>query len=250
MRLGSARNGWPWLLARPVRHIPTLRVAVVQAASVVFNRDASLDRVAELTRESADRGARLVLFPEAFIPGYPQAMTFEAILGWRTETSRDQFRRYWETALDVPGPGTDRLGEIAATNGVHLVIGVIERDGGTLYCTALFFAPNGTLLGLHRKLMPTALERTIWGWGDGSTMPVFETSVGRIGAVICWENYMPLMRAAMYAKGVQIYCAPTLDDLDTWVATVRHIAKEGRVFVLSACQYLRLPTAPLTTTSR
>jgi nitrilase len=221
-----------------------VRVAVVQAAPAVFNRDASLDRVAVLTGEAAGRGAKLVLFPEAFVSGYPQEMTFEAILGRRTERSRDDFRRYWETAIDVPGPGADRLGEIAAANDVYLVIGVIERDRGTLYCTALFFAPDGSLLGRHRKLMPTALERTIWGFGDGSTMPVFDTPVGRIGAVICWENYMPLMRAAMYAKGIQIYCAPTLDDLETWVATVRHIAKEGRVFVLSACQYLRRIDCP------
>ena len=117
-----------------------------------------------------------------------------------------------------------------------LVIGVIERAGGTLYCTALFFAPDGTLAGKHRKLMPTAMERLIWGFGDGSTLPVIETGFGKIGAVICWENYMPLLRAAMYAKGIQLYCAPTVDDREVWPVTMRHIALEGRCFVLSACQ--------------
>ena len=120
-----------------------------------------------------------------------------------------------------------------------LAIGVIERDGGTLYCTVLFFAPDGTLAGKHRKLMPTAMERLIWGFGDGSTLPVIESGFGKIGAVICWENYMPLLRAAMYAKGIQFYCAPTVDDREVWPATMRHIALEGRCFVLSACQYSR-----------
>jgi nitrilase len=127
---------------------------------------------------------------------------------------------------------------------VWLVIGVIEREGGTLYCTVLFFSPEGILAAKHRKLMPTAMERLIWGFGDGSTLPVLATPVGRIGAVICWENYMPLLRAAMYAKGVQVYCAPTVDDRDTWVPTMRHIAMEGRCFVLSACQFVRREAYP------
>jgi nitrilase len=129
------------------------------------------------------------------------------------------------------------LGEAARAHGVWLVIGAIERDGGTLYCTVLFFAPDGSLAGKHRKLMPTAMERLIWGFGDGSTLPVIETGFGKIGAVICWENYMPLLRAAMYAKGIQLYCAPTVDDREVWPATMRHIALEGRCFVLSACQW-------------
>jgi nitrilase len=120
-----------------------------------------------------------------------------------------------------------------------MVIGAIERDGGTLYCSVLFLAPDGSLLGKHRKVMPTAMERLIWGFGDGSTLPVFDTSAGRLGAVICWENYMPLLRTAMYAQGIQIYCAPTVDDRDTWIPTMRHIALEGRTFVLSACQFAR-----------
>jgi nitrilase len=158
------------------------------------------------------------------------------VVGDRTVEGRDQFRRYWEASVDVPGPAVDRLAGITAENSLHLVIGVVERDGGTLYCTALFFSPDG-YLGKHRKLMPTAAERIVWGFGDGSTLPVFDTPFGRIGAVICWENYMPLLRMAMYAKGVQIYCAPTVDGRETWLSTVRHVALEGRCFVLSCNQF-------------
>jgi nitrilase len=221
-----------------------VRVAVVQDAPVVFDRDATLDRVRTLTRDAAVVNAQLVLFPEAFVSGYPQNMTFGAVVGRRTAEGHDRYRRYWESAVEVPGSDIDRLAEIAAEHEVHLVIGVIERDGGTLFCTAVFFGPDGRLLGRHRKLMPTAMERLVWGQGDGSTLPVIPTPVGRLGAVICWENYMPLLRAAMYAKGIEIYCAPTADDLETWVVSMRHIAKEGRVFVLSACQFLRRGDCP------
>src|SRR5262249_9917541 len=136
------------------------------------------------------------------------------------------------------------IGAAARAGALHLVVGVIERDGGTLYCTVLFFGPDGTLLGKHRKLMPTALERLVWGQGDGSTLTVLDTPLGRLGAVICWENYMPMLRMAMYAKGVELYCAPTVDDRDTWLPTMRHIALEGRCFVLSACQFLRRSDCP------
>ena len=126
-----------------------------------------------------------------------------------------------------------------ASNRIYLVIGVVEREGGTLYCTILFFAPDGSFLGKHRKVMPTGSERLVWGFGDGSTLPVFETPLGKLGAVICWENYLPLMRAAMYAKGIEIYCAPTADARDSWAASMRHIAIEGRCFVLSCNQFNR-----------
>ena len=139
----------------------------------------------------------------------------------------------------MPGPATDFLGNVARRHHVHVVIGVVERDGGTLYCTVLFFGPDGTLLGKHRKLMPTAAERLVWGFGDGSTMEVIETPIGKIGAAICWENYMPLLRMHLYAQGIQLYCAPTADDRETWQATVRHIALEGRCFVLGCNQFAR-----------
>jgi nitrilase len=166
-------------------------------------------------------------------------MDFGAVVGSRSDAGRDHFRRYWESSVDVPGPGVDQLGSIARDNALYLVIGVVERERGTLYCSVLFFAPDGAFLGKHRKVMPTASERLVWGFGDGSTMPVFETPLGRVGAVICWENYLPLMRAAMFAKGIEIYCAPTADPRDSWIASMRHIAVEGRCFVLSSNQFNR-----------
>jgi nitrilase len=218
--------------------------AVVQAAPVAFDVEATLDKVHRLTGEGAAGGAALVVFPEAFVSCYPRGITFGAVVGSRTPEGRAWFRRYWESSIEVPGPAVDRLGEIALEHGVHLVIGVIERDGGTLYCTALFFGPSGAFLGKHRKLMPTAAERLVWGYGDGSTLPVLDTELGRLGAVICWENYMPLLRMSMYAKGIQIWCAPTADHRDTWVSTMQHVACEGRCFVLSANQFARRSDYP------
>jgi nitrilase len=221
-----------------------VRVAVVQDAPVVFDTEGTLERIEALTASAADAGAELVLFPEAFLPGYPFGLTFGAAVGTRTPEGRELYRRYWSSAIDVPGPATERLSECAAAHRMHLVLGVIERAGGTLYCCALFFGPDGRLLGKHRKLVPTAAERLVWGQGDGSTLPVIDTAVGRLGAVICWENYMPLLRATMYGKGVELYLAPTADDAETWIASMRHIAKEGRCFVLSACQFLRRADCP------
>ena len=219
-------------------------VAVVQAAPVVFDRDASVEKARALTADAAGGGARLVLFPEAFISAYPKGLDFGARVGGRTPEGRAMFRRYYESSIDVPGPHADLLAACARDHGVWLVIGVIERELGTLYCTVLFFSPDGALAGKHRKVMPTAMERIVWGFGDGSTLTALDTPLGRIGAVICWENYMPLMRTAMYRKGVQIYCAPTVDDRETWPLSMRHIAFEGRCFVLSAVQYLRRGDCP------
>jgi nitrilase len=216
-----------------------LKVAVVQAAPVAFDRDRTLDKIRTLSAEAAGLGAQLVLFPEAFLSAYPRGLDFGATVGDRSAQGREEFRRYWESSVDVPGPAVDALSGIARENRIYLVIGVIEREHGTLYCTVLFFAPDGAFLGKHRKIMPTGAERLIWGFGDGSTLPVFDTPLGKIGAVICWENYLPLLRAAMYAKGIEIYCAPTADSRDSWIATVRHIAVEGRCFVLAANQFAR-----------
>ena len=196
---------------KPALGTQRIKVAVVQAAPVVFNRKRTLEKVHALARDAARAGAQLVLFPEAFVSGYPRGLDFGAVVGSRSEKGREDFRRYWESSVDVPGPAVDDLGRAARSNGIYLVIGVVEREGGTLYCTVLFFAPDGSFLGKHRKIMPTGSERLVWGFGDGSTLPVFETPLGKLGAVICWENYLPLMRAAMYAKGIEIYCAPTAD---------------------------------------
>ncbi len=209
--------------------------AVVQAGSIAFDTPATITKLADLTSDARNDGADLVVFPEAFVGGYPKGHSFGAVVGERTEEGRDWYRRYFDGALTIPGPELEQIAD--ASHGLHLVVGVIEREHGTLYCSVVFLGPEGDLLGLHRKLMPTAAERLIWGFGDGSTMPVIPTSVGRLGAAICWENYMPLYRAALYAKDVQVWCAPTVDSRERWSATMRHIALEGRVFTLSANQY-------------
>src|SRR5258706_6401151 len=215
------------------------KVAVVQASPIVFDRERTLEKLSILAGEAAQKGARIVLFPEAFVSGYPRGLDFGAVVGSRTDAGREDFRRYWESSVDVPGPAVDHLARTARSNAVYLVVGVIEREAGTLYCTVLFFAPDGTFLGKHRKVMPTGSERLVWGFGDGSTLPGFHTELGKLGAVICWENYLPLLRAAMYSKGIEIYCAPTADARDSWLATVRHIAVEGRCFMLSCNQFNR-----------
>jgi len=215
------------------------QAAVIQAGSVPFNLEGSLKKACRLMAEAAQKGARLAVFPEAFISAYPKGLDFGARVGSRTPEGREDFRRYFESSIEVPSPATETLAAAAQANHLYVVIGVIEREIGTLYCTALFFSPEGRLMGKHRKLMPTAMERLVWGYGDGSTLPVFHTPLGKIGAVICWENYMPLLRMAMYSKGIQIYCAPTADDRDTWLPSMQHIALEGRCFVLSACQFIR-----------
>jgi nitrilase len=219
-------------------------VAVVQDCPVVFDRSATIEKVRGLAAEAAGTGAELVLFPEAFVSAYPKGLDFGARMGSRSAEGREDFRRYFESAVEVPGPASDALGQAARDAGVHLAIGVIERELGTLYCSVLFFAPDGGLLAKRRKLMPTAMERLVWGFGDGSTLAAIETPLGRIAAVICWENYMPLLRMSMYAKGVELYLAPTADDRETWLPTMRHVALEGRCFVLSACQYLRRGDCP------
>jgi nitrilase len=208
----------------------------------LFDREATVQKAGRLIDEAAAQGAGLVVFPEAFIPAYPWGIRFGTRVGGRTPEGRRVWARYWANAVDVPGPTTEAIGAAARRAGTYVAIGVIERDQtfsrGTVYCTLVYFGPDGRLLAKHRKLMPTAAERYIWGSGDGSTLPVLQTPYGRLGGLICWENYMPLARMAMYGKGVELYVAPTADSRDSWQATVRHIACEGRCFVLSCCQYV------------
>ena len=213
-------------------------VAVVQATPVAGDTAATVAKTASLIADAGKRGAKIAVFPEAFIGGYPKGADFHIFIGARTPEGRQEYANYWSRAIAVPGPETGIIGDAAREAQMFVTIGVIEREGGTLYCTALFFGPDGALLGKHRKLMPTAAERLCWGFGDGSTLTTVETPWGKMGAVICWENYMPLLRMAMYSKGIAIYCAPTADDRDSWAASMRHVALEGRCFVLSSCQYL------------
>ena len=218
------------------------KAAVIQAAPRLFEREACIEKACRLIADATMQGARLILFPEAFIPGYPRGLAFGTVVGHRTEAGRRAWERYWANSVDVPGPATKALGSAAREAGAYLAIGVVERDTqssrGTLYCTLLYFGPDGRLLGKHRKLKPTAAERVIWGEGDGSTLTVLDTEVGKIGGLICWENYMPLARMALYGKGVQIYLAPTADARERWQATLRHIALEGRCFVLGCNQFV------------
>jgi nitrilase len=218
------------------------KAAVVQAAPILFDREATVEKACRLTAEAATQGARLILFPEAFVPCYPRGLSFGTVVGSRSPAGRRTWQRYWANAVDVPGPATEALGAAACQAGAYLAIGVVERDTqfsrGTLYCTLLYFGPDGRLLGKHRKLKPTAAERLIWGEGDGSTLTVLDTAIGKMGGLICWENYMPLARMALYGKGVELYLAPTADARDTWQATLRHIAGEGRCFVLGCNQFV------------
>jgi nitrilase len=216
----------------------TSRVAVVQAGSLLFDTPGTLAHARAWIASAAAEGAKLVVFPEAYLGGYPKGMDFGARVGIRTPAGRHEFRRYWDSAVTLPGPEMQEVAASAVEHGVYVVMGCVERDGGSLYCSVVYLGPDGMLLGKHRKVMPTAMERLIWGFGDGSTLPVIPTELGRLGAVICWENYMPLLRMAMYQQQVQLYCACTVDDRETWVPTMRHIAIEGRCFVLSACQHV------------
>ncbi len=218
-----------------------IQVAVAQAASVFADKAACIDKAAALIAEAGAQGADLIVLPEAFIPGYPRGFTYGAYIGNRTGAGRRDFARYWKASLRVNAEETAPLREAAAAAGAYVVIGISERGvagkGGTLYNSLLYLGPRGEILGLHRKLMPTGAERLIWGSGDGSTLTTLETPFGVIGGLICWENYMPLARMAMYGKGVSIYLAPTADQRDSWSATLRHIACEGRCFVLGCNQY-------------
>ena len=220
----------------------TLRVAAVQATYVLMDREATIDRVAELTAEAARQGAQLVAFPEAFVPGTPIWIDTQRI--W--DGDADWFRLLAENAVAVPGPATDRLCAIARENGVWLVIGIQEKpqNSGTIYNSTLYLSPEGTLVEKHRKLMPTGSERTVWGMGDGSTLRVVDTAFGRIGGLICWENYMPLARFHLYAQGIDLWVAPTLAPGDAWIATMRHLARENRMFVVGINPVLHVDRIP------
>ncbi len=219
-----------------------MQVAVVQASPILFDREATVEKVCRLTAEAGADGAELVVFPEAYVGCYPWGLAFGTAVGGRTPEGRRAFERYLKGGVRVPGPDTDRFAQVAREAGVFLCVGVVERDsdfsGGTLFCTILYFGPEGKLLGKHRKLKPTAAERVIWGEGDGSTLTVLDTPLGKVGGLICWENYMPLARMAMYGKGTEIYLAPTADARPRWQSTLQHIALEGRCFVLGCNQFV------------
>ncbi|MFU6377207.1 carbon-nitrogen hydrolase family protein [Metapseudomonas otitidis] len=216
--------------------MPRRTVAALQIGSLPEGKQATLDLILSYEQAIRDAGAALVVMPEALLGGYPKGEIFGTRLGYRLPEGREAFARYHANAIDVPGAETEALAGLSARTGASLVLGVIERAGSSLYCTALFFEPGEGLVARHRKLMPTGTERLIWAKGDGSTLPVVDSAAGRLGAAICWENHMPLLRTTMYAKGVELWCAPTVDEREVWQCSMRHIAHEGRCFVISACQ--------------
>ncbi|MDP9528621.1 carbon-nitrogen hydrolase family protein [Pseudomonas protegens] len=221
--------------------MPKSIVAALQIGALPEGKAATLEQILSYQAAIIEAGAQLVVMPEALLGGYPKGEAFGTQLGYRLPEGREAFARYFANAIDVPGAETEALAGLSARTGANLVLGVIERSGNTLYCTALYFDPQAGLVGKHRKLMPTGTERLIWGKGDGSTLPVLDTQVGRLGAVICWENMMPLLRTAMYAQGIEVWCAPTVDEREMWQVSMRHIAHEGRCFVVSACQVQASP---------
>ncbi|MFZ6049261.1 carbon-nitrogen hydrolase family protein [Pseudomonas sp. CR3202] len=218
-------------------------VAALQIGSLPGGKAETLEQILSYEAAIREAGAKLVVMPEALLGGYPKGERFGTQLGYRLPEGREAFARYYENAIDVPGAETEALAALSERTGADLVIGVIERSGNSLYCTALFFTPREGFVARHRKLMPTGTERLIWAKGDGSTLPVVDGEAGSLGTAICWENYMPLLRTAMYAKGVDVWCAPTVDEREMWQATMRHIACEGRCFVVSACQVQDSPAA-------
>lgn len=224
--------------------MPIVRAGVLQAPGVPFDAHATLAELDNLAADAAARGCQLLVFPEAFIGGYPRGLNFGSVFGSREDVGREWFRRYHAAAVDLDGPVRHELERIAREHDLLMVGGVIERAGGTVYCTVVWVDPALGLVNSRRKLVPTGAERIAWGNGDLSRPPVVDTRLGRIGAAICWENYMPLLRTYMYSQGVQIWCAPTADARETWEATMRHIALEGRCFVLSSNQFIRRQDYP------
>jgi nitrilase len=224
----------------------SIKIAVVQAAPVVLDREATVSKACELIAEAGRSGARLVVFPEAFIPTYPDWV-------WRIPPGQhrvlaDMYAELLEQSVEIPGPVTEELSKAARQAGVYVAMGLNERNAqasnASLYNTLLYIGPEGELLGKHRKLVPTAPERMVWAQGDGSTLEVYDTSLGKLGGLICWENYMPLARYSLYAWGVQIYLAPTWDNGEPWLSTLRHIAKEGRVYVVGCSIAMRKQDIP------
>lgn len=224
-----------------------LKLSVIQDAPVLFDLEKTMDKTDGLIRQAASKGSKLVVLPESFIPCYPRGLTFGMVVGSRTKEGREDYRRYFENSVAVPGPEVDRLAELTRELDIYLSVGVTEKNGlgmdGSLHCSNLFFGPEG-YLGRHRKLKPTAAERVIWAEDDGSTLTVVDTPYGRMGSLICWENYMPLARMTMYQKGVNLYIVPTADQREVYQATLRHIAFEGRCFVIASNQYVEKSMYP------
>ena len=216
-----------------------VKVCLIQDSPVFFDKEKTIQKIESLVKTHARQGSELIVFPESFIPGYPRGFSFGAVVGSRTEEGRKIYTEYHKNSLDIEGEELQRLVKLAKTEKVYLVIGITEKqsNNGSLYCSMLYISPTDGFLGVHRKIKPTGSERIIWSEDDGKSLVSFDTKIGKLGGLICWENYMPLARMSMYQKGVEIYIAPTADSREEWTSTMKHIALEGRCFVLGCNQY-------------
>lgn len=223
-----------------------IKIAVVQATPALFDREKSIDIVISWIQKGSAAGCEFLLFPESFIPCYPRGLDFDAVVGRRTEKSRALWLDYFEASVDLSTGELDRIKIAIKEAGLFVALGITERENraGSLYCTLVYFNRDGEIMGTHRKIKPTGLERYLWAESDGTTLVSFDLPIGKLGGLICWENYMPLARMSMYNKGVEIYLAPTADARPSWQATMQHIALEGRCFVLSANQFVRKSDYP------
>ncbi|MEI7583366.1 carbon-nitrogen hydrolase family protein [Runella sp.] len=227
-------------------HHKKIKVGVVQATPALFDIEKTVQLVINWIEKGVAEGCELLLFPESFIPCYPRGLDFDSIVGRRTEKSRNQWLEYWENSIETSSPYAAQISEAIRKAGIFVALGVTEREsiGGSLHCALLYFDKQGNLIGKHRKLKPTGLERYIWAESDGSTLVSFDTEIGKIGGLICWENYMPLARMSMYQRGVEMYLAPTADSRESWQSTMLHIALEGRCFVLACNQFVQKSDYP------
>src|ERR1022692_692350 len=224
-----------------------IKAGVVQATPALFNMEKTVDIIISWIEKAATQNCELLLFPESFVPCYPRGLNFDAVIGRRTDKSRDIWLDYWENSMEAsPTNHLKKIGEAIKKAGLFVALGVTEKEtiGGSLYCSLFYFDKRGNLIGKHRKIKPTGLERYIWADSDGSTLASFDTEIGKIGGLICWENYMPLARMAMYEKGIEIYLAPTADARPSWQSTMQHIALEGRCFVMACNQFVRKSDYP------
>jgi len=223
-----------------------IKVCLIQDSPVFFDKEKTIIKVEGLTKQYAKEGCELIVFPESFIPGYPRGFSFGAIIGSRTNEGRQLYSEYYKNSLDTESEDLKRLERLAKTQNVYLVIGITEKENtnGSLYCSMLYISPEDGLLGVHRKIKPTGTERLIWSEASGDSLVTFQTKIGKLGGLICWENYMPLARMSMYKKGVEIYIAPTADSREDWTSTMKHIALEGRCFVLGCNQYFKKSMYP------
>jgi nitrilase len=220
----------------------SVKVACAQVEPVIFDREATLDKLVSVAAEAAGQDARLLLFPETFVPAYPSSRWVRSLVGG--DGGKQVWARLARASVTVPSAETERMGAVAKNHSLVLAVGVNELDGGTIYNTLLVFGADGQLVLTHRKLMPTNHERLVWGLGDGHGLETVDLGFGRVGGLICWENFMPLARAALYEQGLDVYLAPTADDRESWHDSIRHIAREARAFVLSCCVFQRASSYP------